>query len=297
MEELKELTKVKLKNLDKIFYPKISVNKAQVIEYYIKMAPKILPVIANRPLVLTRYPEGVAGGAVSFFEKNAPEGKPDWVKTKTIYSPTSKRDVHYIVCNDLDTLIWLANIAAIEIHMPFSQIDSLEKPDLLFFDVDPEPPATLSDAAEVSLLLKEKLLDLGLTPFIKTSGKKGFHVVIPIIPDHSFEEIRDFVHKIGIDLAKESNIVVSEFRDTKKPGKVFADYLQNSPLRTMVVPYSLRPTPQATVSTPLDWGEVKKGINPSDFTIFNVADRKSDPWKSIFEKKCKLEIQLWNKKM
>jgi bifunctional non-homologous end joining protein LigD len=290
MEDLKELTKVKLKNLDKIFYPKINVNKAKVIEYYIKMAPKMLHVIANRPLVLTRYPEGVAGGAVSFFEKNAPEGTPSWVKTKTIYSPTSKRDVHYIVCNDLDTLIWLANIAAIEIHMPFSQVDALEKPDLLFFDVDPEPPATLSDAAEVSLLLKEKLLDLGLTPFIKTSGKKGVHVVIPIIPDHSFEEVRAFVHKIGIALARESDIVVSEFKDTKKPGKVFADYLQNSPLRTMVVPYSLRPTPQATVSAPLDWGEVKKGINPSDFTIFNVADRKSDPWKNIFEKKCKLEI-------
>ena len=98
------------------------------------------------------------------------------------------------------------------------------------------------------------------------------------------------MHKIGIALARESDIVVSEFKDTKKPGKVFADYLQNSPLRTMVVPYSLRPTPQATVSAPLDWGEVKKGINPSDFTIFNVADRKSDPWKNIFEKKCKLEI-------
>ncbi len=290
MEELKNLTKVNLKNLDKVFYPKIKVTKAQVIEYYIKMAPKILPVIADRPLVLTRYPEGVDGGSVSFFEKNAPEGTPKWVKTKKIYSPTSKRDVYYIVCNDLDTLIWLANIAALEIHMPFSKIDDLDKPDLLFFDVDPEPPATLSDAAEVSLLLKDKLLDLGLTPFIKTSGKKGLHVVIPIVPDHTFEETRAFVHKIGIDLAKESEIVVSEFKDTKKPGKVFADYLQNSPLRTMVVPYSLRPTPEATVSAPLEWSEVKKGINPSDFIIFNVVNRKSDPWKNIFEKKCKLEI-------
>jgi len=290
MDELKELTKVHLKNLDKVFYPKIKVTKAQVIEYYIKMAPKILPVIANRPLVLTRYPEGVDGGSVSFFEKNAPEGTPDWVKTKKIYSPTSNRDVYYIVCNDLDTLIWLANMAALEIHMPFSKIDDLDKPDLLFFDVDPEPPATLSDAAEVSLLLKDKLLDLGLTPFIKTSGKKGLHVVIPIVPDHGFEETRAFVHKIGIDLAKDSEIVVSEFKDTKKPGKVFADYLQNSPLRTMVVPYSLRPTPGATVSAPLDWSEVKKGINASDFTISSVVNRKSDSWKNIFEKKCKLEI-------
>jgi bifunctional non-homologous end joining protein LigD len=290
MENLKELTKVDLKNLDKIFYPKNKVTKGQVIEYYIRMAPKILPIIADRPLVLTRYPDGIGGKTMSFFEKNAPIGTPDWVKTKAIYSPTSKRDVNYIVCNDLDTLIWLANLAALEIHMPFSKIDSLDKPDLLFFDVDPEPPAMLSDAAEVALLLKDKLRDLGLASFIKTSGKKGLHVIIPIKPEHTFEKVRAFVHEIGIALAKESDIVVSEFKDTKKPGKVFADYLQNSPLRTMVIPYSLRPTPEATVSTPLEWSEVKKGINPSDYTIFSVVERTSNPWKGIFEKSCKLEI-------
>jgi bifunctional non-homologous end joining protein LigD len=290
MEELKELTKVNLKNLDKIFYPEIKVTKGQVVEYYIRMAPKMLPIIADRPLVLTRYPDGVDKDKVSFYEKNAPEGTPEWVKTKTIYSETSQRDIDYIICNDLDTLIWLANLAAIEIHMPFSKVNALDKPDFLFFDVDPEPPATLSDAAEVALLLKDKLDALGLSPFVKTSGKKGLHVIIPIVPEHPFELTRAFVHKIGIDLAKESDIVVSEFKDTKKPGKVFADYLQNSPLRTMVVPYSLRSTPEATVSTPLEWSEVKKGINPSDFTIFSVIKRKSDPWKDIFEKTCKLEI-------
>ncbi|MGA3058981.1 MAG: non-homologous end-joining DNA ligase [Candidatus Bathyarchaeia archaeon] len=288
--DLKDLTKVKLTNLDKIYYPKNKVTKAQVIEYYIKMAPKMLPIITDRPLVLTRYPDGIEGDKFSFFEKNAPEGTPQWVKTETIYSQTSHREVHYIICNDLDTLIWLANLASLEIHMPFSKINALDKPDFLFFDIDPEPPATLSDSAEVTLLLKDKLLDLGLTPFIKTSGKKGLHVVIPIVPDHTFEEARAFVHKIGIDLAKESDIVVSEFKDTKKPGKVFADYLQNSPMRTMVVPYSLRPTPEATVSTPLEWSEVKKGINPSDYNISSVVERKLDPWKNIFEKKCKLEI-------
>jgi bifunctional non-homologous end joining protein LigD len=289
-ENLKDLTKVDLKNLDKIFYPKISVTKGKVVEYYIRIAPKLLPIIADRPLVLTRYPDGVEGDKVSFFEKNAPEGTPQWVKTKIIYSTTSKRDVYYIVCNNLDTLIWLANLAALEIHMPFSKINDLDKPDLLFFDVDPEPPATLSDAAEVALQLKDKLLDLGLKPYIKTSGKKGLHIIIPVVPEYTFEKTRAFVHKIGIELAKESDIVVSEFKDTKKPGKVFVDYLQNSPMRTMVVPYSLRPTPDATVSTPLEWGEVKKGINPSDYNIFSVIKRNSNPWKDLFEKRCKLEI-------
>ena len=290
MEELRQLTKVNLKNLDKILYPQANVTKGQIIEFYIRMAPKILPIVKDRPLVLTRYPDGITGEKYGFFEKNAPLGTPEWVKRETIYSSTSKRDVHYIVCNNLDTLIWLANLATLEIHMPFSTINDLDKPDMLFFDVDPEPPATLSDAAEVSLLLKDKLDGLGLTPFVKTSGKKGLHVVVPIVPEHPFEKTRAFVHEIGIELAKQSEIVVSEFKDTKKPGKVFIDYLQNSPMRTMVVPYSLRPTPQATVSTPLEWSEVKKGIKPSDFNISSVVKRKEDPWKNIFEKKCKLEI-------
>jgi bifunctional non-homologous end joining protein LigD len=290
MEELKSLTKVDLKNLDKILYPDIKATKAQVIEHYIKMAPKILPVIFDRPLVLTRYPNGVDIAEASFYEKNAPQGTPKWVKTKTIYSTASKRDVAYIICNDLDTLIWLANLAALEIHMPFSTIKDLDKPDFLFFDIDPEPPATLSDAAEVALLLKDKLSKIGLTPFVKTSGKKGLHVVIPIDPEHKFEKTRAFVHSLGIELSKDNDLVVSEFKDTKKPGKVFADYLQNSPMRTMVIPYSLRSTPNATVSTPLEWSEVRKGINPSNYTIFSVAQRRANPWKDIFEKKCKLEI-------
>jgi bifunctional non-homologous end joining protein LigD len=289
-EQLENLTKVKLTNLNKIFYPQINATKSQVIEYYIKMAPKMLPILSERPLVLTRYPEGVSGEKLSFFEKNAPEGTPSWVKTVPIYSETSKREIDYIVCSNLDTLIWLANLAALEIHMPFSKVDALDKPDFLFFDVDPEPPATLSDAAEVSLLLKDKLRDRGLVPFIKTSGKKGLHVIIPIVPEHTFEQTRAFVHKIGIELAKENSIVVSEFKDTKKPGKVFVDYLQNSQGRTMVVPYSLRPTPQATVSTPLEWSEVKREIDPEDYTISTVTQRKLDPWKGIFEKRRKLEI-------
>ena len=290
MNELKNLTKVNLKNLDKTLYPDIKATKGQVIEHYIKMAPKILPVIVDRPLVLTRYPDGVDKAKVSFYEKNAPEGTPKWVKTKTIYSTASKRDVAYIICNDLDTLIWLANLAALEIHMPFSTTKNLDRPDLLFFDIDPEPLATLSDAAEVALLLKDMVSEIGLTPFIKTSGKKGLHIIIPIVPEHTFEKTRAFVHSLGIELAKKNNLVVSEFKDTKKPGKVFADYLQNSPMRTMVIPYSLRSTPNATVSTPLEWSEVKKGINPSDYTISSVVQRRVNPWKDIFEKKCKLEI-------
>jgi bifunctional non-homologous end joining protein LigD len=283
-----KLTKVEFTNLDKILFPKLQITKAQVIEYYIKTAPKILSILANRPLVLTRFPNGI--DKEGFYEKDAPQGTPPWVKTVKIHSETAKRDVNYILCNDLDTLIWLANLAAIEIHMPFSKADSREKPDFVFFDIDPEPPVSIEEAATVALLLKEKLDKLGLKSYVKTSGKKGLHVLLPIIREYTFKETRTFVHKIGQQLAKENEIVVSEFTETKKAGKVFVDYLQNSHGRTMACPYSLRVTPNATASTPLDWAEVKKGIKPAEFNILSVVKREKDPWQGILENKQKLTV-------
>ena len=283
-----KLTKVEFTNLDKILYPKLRITKSQVVEYYIKTAPKLLSMLANRPLVLTRFPNGI--DEEGFYEKDAPQGTPSWVKTIKIYSETAKRDVNYILCNDLDTLIWLANLATIEIHMPFSKADSRESPDFVFFDIDPEPPASYEDAAAVALLLKEKLEHLGLTSYVKTSGKKGLHILIPILREYNFRVTRAFVHAIGQQMAKEHEIVVSEFSDSKKPSKVFVDYLQNSHGRTMVCPYSLRVTPEATVSTPLDWAEVKKGIKPSEFNILSVVKREKDPWKGILENKQRLKV-------
>jgi bifunctional non-homologous end joining protein LigD len=283
-----KLTKVKFTNLDKILFPKLQIRKAQVIEYYIKSAPKMLDLLAKRPLVLTRYPDGV--DKAGFYEKDAPQGTPPWVRTVKIYSETAKRDVNYILCNNLDTLIWLANLAAIEIHMPLSKTDSREKPDFVFFDIDPEQPVSFEGVTAVALLLKEKLDKLGLESYVKTSGKKGLHVLIPIQRKYHFRDTRAFVHKIGRQLAKEHEIVVSEFAETKKPGKVFVDYLQNSHGRTMVCPYSLRVMSEATVSTPLDWAEVKKGIKPAEFNIFSVVKRKKDPWKGILDNKQKLKV-------
>jgi bifunctional non-homologous end joining protein LigD len=284
----KKLTKVEFTNLNKIIFPKLEIKKSKIIEYYIKTAPKMLGFLANRPLVLTRFPDGI--DQKGFYEKAAPQGTPSWVKTVKIHSETAKRYVNYVLCNDLDTLIWLANLATIEIHMPFSKVDSREKPDMVFFDVDPEPPATYKDAATVALLIKEKLDKIGLESYVKTSGKKGLHVIIPIVQEHFFRETRAFVHKIGQQLAREQRLVVSEFTDTKKPEKVFVDYLQNSHGRTMVAPYSLRATPEATVSTPLEWGEVEKGIKPTELNIFSVVKREKDPWKKIFDVKQKLKV-------
>jgi len=249
----------------------------------------MLPFLFDRPIVLTRYPNGV--DKQGFYAKDAPEGTPDWVKITRIYSPSSKRYVRYLVCNDLDTLIWMANLAAVEIHMPLSKVDSREIPDFVFFDIDPEPPAGINQAVEVALRLNELLEHLGFRTYVKTSGKKGLHVLIPLERQYVFEQTRAFVHKIGQHLSQEMSLVVSEFSDTKKPGKVFIDYGQNSHGKTLICPYSLRATPEATVSTPLDWGDLKKKINPTEFNIKTVPSLKENPWKDIFLNRQKLEVK------
>jgi bifunctional non-homologous end joining protein LigD len=282
------LTKVDFTNLDKVFFPKMQITKAQVIEYYIKIAPKILRFLADRPLVLSRFPNGIE--KQGFYEKDAPQGIPSWIETVTIFSETAKRKVSYVLCNDVDTLIWLANLAAIEIHMPLSKVDSREKPDLILFDVDPEPPATYEEASEVALYLKKVLDEIGYKSYVKTSGKKGLHIILPIVPQHSFQETRAFVHKIGQRLAKSHKLIVSELAETKKPGKVFVDYLQNSHGRTMVSPYSLRAARDASVSTPLEWADVEKGIKPTEMNIFSVVKREKDPWKKLLENRQKLKV-------
>ena len=280
---------MKFSNLDKILFPNLEITKGQVVEYYIKVAPRMLGLLSERAIVLTRYPDGVE--EKGFYGKDAPQGTPEWVKTVKFYSETAKRDVNYILVNDLDTLIWLGNLAALEIHMPLSRVDAREKPDFVLFDIDPEPPATFEEGIDVALVLKEKLDQLGLQSFVKTSGKKGLHVVIPIERDYTFRVTREFAHVIGQHLAKEMEIAVSEFSDTKKPGKVFLDYTQNSHGRTMVIPYGLRATPNATVSTPLGWNEVKKGLKPETFNLFTVVKRKKDPWKEILTNRQKLEVK------
>jgi bifunctional non-homologous end joining protein LigD len=283
----KKLTKVEFTNIEKILYPSLKITKAQVIEYYIKMAPKMLSILAKRPIVLTRYPNGI--DKEGFYEKDAPMGKPPWVNTVKRYSETAERDINYILCNDLDTLLWLANLAALEIHAVLSTEDTFDSPDLVFFDLDPKPPANINDAIEVAVLLKEKLEDLSFQSYVKTSGKKGLHVIIPVVGSYTFQQTREFVHETAKYLTKESAIVVSDFSRSKVPGTVFIDYLQNSHGRTMVCPYSLRATPQATVSTPLEWQDIKKGLKPDEFNLFTVSKLESDPWKGLLEDKQRLE--------
>lgn len=286
---LEELTKVKFTNLEKILYPEAKINKAQVIEYYIRIAPQMLRFLENRPLVTTRFPDGI--NYEGFYGKNTPKGTPRWVETFRRYSKTAKRNLDYIVCNNLDTLLWLANLAALELHIPLAKIDAYEKPDMLFFDVDPEPPADMKDAIDVAKLLKEKLDTLSLVSYVKTSGKKGLHVVVPVVSEYSYKITREFVHQIGKHLRKENELVVSEFSRSQEKGKVYIDYGQNSAGKTMVCPYSLRATERASVSTPLDWSQLQKPLKPEAFNIFSVVELKNEPWETYWSTHQKLEVK------
>lgn len=285
---VKRLTKAGFTNLSKIMYPVPKITKAQIVEYYIRMAPVMLGMLADRPVVLTRFPNGVEGE--SFYEKDAPLGAPSWVKTFRKYSEVAKRDINYILCNDLDTLAWIANLAALEIHVTLAKASSFENPDLLLFDLDPQPPADFDDVISVTLLLKETLEELSLKSYVKTSGKRGLHVVVPIVNGYSYGQTREFVHLIGKYMSKKSEIVASEFTKVKKPGTIYLDYLQNSHGRTMVSPYSLRATPQATISTPVDWKDIKKGLKPETLNLFTVVKIHQRPWEGLIANSQKLEV-------
>jgi len=281
------LTKVEFSNLDKILYPELRVTKAQVIEYYIKVAPKMLNLLTDRPIVMTRFPNGI--NKEGFYEKDAPQGTPAWVKTFKRYSETAEREINYVLCNDLDTLLWLANLASLEIHMTLSKADSFENPDLVVFDLDPKPPADYDDVVEVAQLIKERLDELSLTSYVKTSGKKGLHIIMPVVNDYTFQQAREFVQKIAAYVGKQTEKIVAQRTKSETPGKVYLDYVQNSHGRTMICPYSTRATPRATVSTPLDWSDVKKGLNPEEFNLFSVVKVSKSPWKGLLENRQKLE--------
>jgi bifunctional non-homologous end joining protein LigD len=278
---LRDLTRVNLTNLGREMYPALHVTKQEVITYYIRMAPRILPFVHNRPLTMHRFPGGVGGEA--FYEKDAPQGTPDYVDIFTRYSETADREVHFVLCNNLDTLIWLANLASLELHVTLSTAATYDSPDLLLFDIDPEPPLLFDDTIDVALIVHERLAEVGMQSYVKTSGKKGLHIVVPLKAGYRFEEIRTFAHNLGKKIARDTPGVVSEFPHSQDPGTIFVDYLQNTHGKTMAAPYSLRATDGATVSAPLRWDQLKHGVRPEDFNIRTMLSGSEDPWRDIFD--------------
>jgi bifunctional non-homologous end joining protein LigD len=270
----RELT---LSNLGKVLYPEHGFAKGEVIDYYTRIAPAMLPHLTDRPATRKRYPDGV--DAASFFEKNAPSHTPEWVRTATLPTPgssTGRQTLDFVVIDDLPTLVWCANLAALELHTPQWRVGprgAAHRPDLMVFDLDPGAPATIVDACRVAGLLRDLLDADGLQSYPKTSGKKGLHLYVPL---QETARTADYAKEAAQRLeAEHQNLVVSRMDRRLRKGKVFVDWSQNNPAKTTVAPYSLRAADEPTVSTPVTWAEVAACGKPADlrFTAGQVLRR------------------------
>jgi len=271
--------KLTLSNLDKVLYPEAGFTKAQVIDYYLHVAPVLLPHIASRAVTIKRYPEGVDGDF--FFQKNAPAHRPDWVPTATIASPgstKSRETIEYILGGELPTLIWAANLAALELHTPMWRYPDIGQPDLLVFDLDPGPPANVVECCEVARLLRPLLTEQGFSPVAKTSGGKGLQLYASVA-DMTSQQTSDLAKGLAERLEQERpDLIVAKMTKALREGKVLIDWSQNNAAKTTVAPYSLRARPKPTVSTPVTWDEVDACERATDlvFTADDVVERIAD---------------------
>jgi bifunctional non-homologous end joining protein LigD len=259
---------LKLTNLDKVLYPQVGFTKRDVIEYLVHVAPALLAHLEGRPLTRVRFPNGVEGK--SFFEKQCPSHRPDWVKVAPI--PLSEKIVEFCVCDDLPTLVWLGNLAALELHTSLSRAVPIERPTMMVFDLDPGPPATIVECCRVALLLQGMFEGIGLSAFPKTSGSKGMQVYVPLnVPDATYERTKGFAKAVAETFeAAEPELVVSRMAKSLRAGKVFIDYSQNDEHKTTVCVYSLRARDRPTVSTPITWDEVRachESGDPADLVV------------------------------
>jgi bifunctional non-homologous end joining protein LigD len=287
--------RLSLSNLDKVLYPKVGFTKGQVIDYYTRVSPALLPHLRNRPLTLKRYPNGVE--REFFYEKNCPSHRPDWVRTAPIYSRRNKGEVNYCVVEELPTMVWLANLADLELHPSLSLAEDIKRPTAMAFDLDPGAPATIVECAQVALWLREVFGALGLELFPKTSGSKGMQVYVPLNTDVTYDDTKPFAHGIAQMLEKQHpKAVVSQMKKELRRGKVFVDWSQNDEHKTTVCVYSLRAKERPTVSTPLTWDEVEEIHESGDpeSAVYDSEDvlERVEEHGDLFEPVLELEQEL-----
>ena len=252
---------LKLTNLDKVLYPEAGFTKGEVIDYYARIGPAIIPHLRGRPLTLRRFPEGVDDLDAAFFEKRCPKHRPDWVKTVTVVAGDRAGDIDFCVCEDLPTLIWMAQLAAVELHPSLSLGKDQERPTVLAFDLDPGAPADVIDCCRVAVRVRELFSHFGLECFPKTSGSKGLQVYVPLNTKTDYDETKPFARAIAQLLEKQTpKEVISKMAKVDRKGKVFVDWSQNHQAKTTVAVYSLRARPQPTASTPITWEEVERAL-------------------------------------
>src|ERR1700736_2946771 len=258
--------KLSLTNLDKILYPATGFTKGQVVDYYVRIAPVLVPHLAGRPLTMKRYPGGV--DQEYFFEKNAPMHRPDWVKTAPVWSEGNKRTVNYLLANDLPTLVWIANLASIELHPSLSLSTDIAAPTMIVFDLDPGPPANIVQCAQVGLWVREIFDHFGLQSFPKTSGSKGLQLYVPLNTPTTYDSTKTFARALAQLLEQDHpEMVVSDMKKTLRTGKVFVDWSQNDEHKTTVSVYSLRAREHPSVSTPITWEDVERTFKKKDASL------------------------------
>ena len=249
---------LRLSNLDKVMYPKAGFAKGQLVDYYARISPALLPHLHGRPLTMKRYPDGVEGQF--FYEKQCPSHRPDWVETASIWSRHNKRNIDFCLVNDLPTLVWAANLADLELHTSLSLASAIDRPTMMVFDLDPGAPANIIDCCKVALRVRELFEGLGLETFAKTSGSKGLQVYVPLNVEVSYAQTKPLAKAVAELLEKQNpKLIVSRMTKSLRPGKVLVDWSQNDEHKTTVCVYSLRAKERPTVSTPVTWDEVEAG--------------------------------------
>jgi bifunctional non-homologous end joining protein LigD len=283
---------VKLTNLDKIFWPKLKITKRDLLQYYADVSQWLLPHLHDRAMVMKRYPNGISGEF--FFMKRAPDSRPPWVPTCSIEHHSGNK-IDFPEVQNLATLLWVINLGCIDLNPWYARCDEVDCPDYLHFDLDPTPGASFALVRETALVVRDLLAEIEIVSYAKTTGSRGIHVYVPIVRGPTQKQVWAFAKALSIELAqRHSKLITAEYRVAKRPrGHVLVDYNQNAWNRTLASIYSVRPKPQATVSTPVTWQEIERGIELEQFTMKTVPPRLAklgDLWKPLIEKRGRTDL-------
>ena len=286
---------LKLSNLDKVLYPEAGFTKGQVIDYYVRIAPCLMPHLQGRPLTMKRYPNGVGG--MFFYEKNCPSHRPDWVKTAKVWSEGNNRWMDYCLIEDLPTLVWAANLADLELHTSLSLGKNVLQPSFLVFDLDPGAPANIVQCCQVGIWVRDIFTRLGLESFAKTSGSKGLQIYVPLNTTVSYDDTKPFAHELARTLERQHpDLVVSDMKKALRTGKVLVDWSQNDDHKTTVCVYSLRAKERPTVSTPVKWLDVENCLKKDDpnLLVFDseAVLERAKKYGDLFEPVLKLKQKI-----
>ncbi len=285
--------KVRLTNLDKIFWPEEKFTKRDLLQYYSDVSDVLVPHLCQRAMVMKRYPHGISGEF--FFMKRAPAGKPDWIDVCTI-EHRSGNIIDFPIVNDLASLLWIVNLGCIDLNQWYAKCDDVNRPDYLHFDLDPVPSATFAQVLDAALKVRDALTDLGMKSYPKTTGSKGVHIYVPIVRGPLQKQVWGVAKKLAQALAQRyPSLITAEYRVAKRPpDHILVDYNQNAWGRTLASAYSVRPRPRAPVSTPVTWEEIERGVSIEDFRLDNVPGRVrelGDLFKPLLQQRGRFQLE------